>query len=502
MKFPTPKDPRGFNFDYIKKIIGFFKDESSKIRKSYLLMSKLERVLALLFLATAISVFSFRIYDRYIGATLLAPSNESVYTEIVVGDVHYLSPVLAANDAEKSISSLMFNGLVRVDKDNQPIGDLADHWDTSTDGKTYTFYLKNNLKFSDGGVLTASDVAYTISAIQTPEVQSPLSKSWIGVEVSVTDDKTLVINLPQAYGPFIYNCTFGVMPSYLSSDDFSKNLVGSGAFKFVKFDKKDNKTVKVELARNDNNIGAKPHIARLDFLLSSNPDDAVSEYKTNDAIVGIFGVEPGQGEKLDYQSSKKLALIFNLRKPKLADKAYREKIVSGASFDPTENISLTTLDAPLQKAKADELKAKFAAQNIVLDVKLLSALKLQDALASKDYELLLYGFDQSFDRDPYPFWHSSQLANSNFVGWSDKGSDILLEDARMMPDIATRNAKYDQFFAIVQSNFLAIFYDPISFNFSIKSDRIKGDFTISGSQAASRFDNIATWYSSEKRMRK
>ena len=59
------------------------------------------------------------------------------------------------------------------DQHNRPIPGLAEKWEISPDHKTYTFYLRPNLKFSDGSPLTAADVVYSYQRIADPKTASP-----------------------------------------------------------------------------------------------------------------------------------------------------------------------------------------------------------------------------------------------------------------------------------------------------------------------------------------
>lgn len=471
-----------------------------RLASCFILMPRWEKILAGLFLLTALILGSYKFNQYYHSKTKLVPAEGGEYKEVLVGDIKYLNPILVTNDAEKSISSLLFRGLVKIGAGNGVLPDLADRWEISENGQNYTLYLKPGQKFSDGTAITANDVAYTVSSIQAPETKSPLQSSLANVGVSVVDDLTITFTLPQAYGPFIYNLNFGIIPAHLSSDEFAKSLVGSGLYKFSRFTQKDNKINEVDLEQNENAV-EKPYIKKVVFHLYAQKEDALNDYRNNKKINGIFGADTGDGA-LNYQSSKRLGLIFDLRKPALADKEARRKIIAGEKFNTPLLISLTLLDTPLQNAKAEELKTKLAGQNVQLEIKVLSAVALQDALDARDYELLLYGLDFGYDRDPYAFWHSSQLQAKNYAGWSDKASDILLEDARMLIDPVARNAKYDQFFQTVANEDLAVFYDPISYNFSLKSDSVRGVAKPEGTQADSRFDNVDQWFIKEKRVRK
>lgn len=463
-------------------------------------MTKRERIGAGVFLLLALVLIGYKSYLNYFASTASRPTTGGEYSEVMVGDVKFLNPVAAQSDAEKSVSRLMFQGLVKITDPNTIVPDVAESYTVSTDGKKYTFNLKKNIKFNDGQPLTAKDVAYTIAAIQSPELKSPLQKTWSGVEVVPVDDYTIEFNLAKAYGPFIYNCDFGIIPSYLAPDDFAKKLTGSGPFQYVKSVSGGGKTTQVDLARNDGYSGDKPFLDTIKMTFSSSESAALSQF-TNSIANAVFGVDPKSGAKLDYNSSRQLGLILNLRKAGLKDQAVRQKIITGGKFDTLLNLSLATLDTPLQRAKAEELVKRFAAQNIKLKINYYDSASFQDHLSKKDYDLILYGFDFGYDRDPYTFWHSSQINDLNLAGWADKNADILMEDARMLPDSTARNAKYNQIFDTIKNSYLAEFYTPIRYNFSVQP-QVKGIVPITGTQVYSRFDTVGKWYIEEKRVKK
>lgn len=503
MKYKFKIDSRGSKgvFSYIGKFFASTVLVFKNIHTSYGLMTKLERFAMLVLFLTAFGLMGNKFYQVYKNNTVLVPKEGGKYIEVMVGEVKYLNPILAQSDAERSISKLLFSGLVKVSADGSIVPDLAQKYEISTDGKKYTFHLRDGAKFSDGSIVLSQDVADTIEAIKTPEVKSPLNKSWTDVIVSAPDERTVVMDLPNAFGPFIYNCNFGILPAGMSGGDFSKQIIGSGPFAFQKLINKDKKISEIRLVRNKNYFADKPYIENFDLKIFSDKTEAQNNFETNKNTLGLSGGVSQTGQNMDYQSSKRLGLIMNLRGDKLKDIAIRQKILDGSRLDAPLSLGLTTLDAPLQRAKAEELKKKLGAQNIQVEVFYFNSVKLLDALNAKNYELLLYGFDFGYDRDPYTYWHSSQLNNQNYAGWSSKETDIILEDARMISDNTARNAKYDQFFSLLSKEYIIQFFDPITYNFRVK-DMLKGLTVVSGTQSFSRYEQVSRWFIEEKRVKK
>lgn len=494
---------RGFNkkpFLFVGKFLAKTKLVLHNLKKSYVLMTKPERRVALVLLLIGFALLGYKGYQSYLNKTVLIPDYGGQYSEIVVGEAKFLNPVVAQTDTEKSVSRLIFHGLVKIYDAKTVETDIADSYNVSTDGKTYTFNLRQDVFFSDGQQLTANDVAYTVSTIKNPDNKSPLYNTWADVEVNVVDGYTIEFVLPSAYGPFIYNCDFGIIPSYLSVDDFSKKIVGAGPYQYNKSTKNtDGKFTEIDLTANNNYYNSVPYISEIKISLVGSDSDAVSKFQNDSTINGIFAADQSQGQILDYKSSRQLGLVLNLRKDSLKDSGTRQKLLTGQNFDTPIKLSLSTLNSPNQQRKAEELRQQFAAQNVDLIVNYYSSSAVRDKIANRDYELLLYGFDFGYDRDPYTYWHSSQVNNLNLAGFSDKSTDILMEDARMIDEVDERNAKYDEIYQKFTSQYAVVFYPQISYDFAVKPI-IKGIGSVSGSQPASRFENIENWYIKEKRI--
>jgi ABC-type transport system substrate-binding protein len=89
----------------------------------------------------------------------------------------------------------------------------------------------------------------------------------------------------------------------------------------------------------------------------------------------------------------------------------------------------------------------------------------------------------------------------NYAGYSDKKSDILLEDARMITDSTVRNAKYDQFYETIKNESMATYYDPVTYIFSI-SESIKGIDSFERCDGDSKYLGFSKWYLKTKRVSK
>lgn len=473
-----------------------------RLIESIRMLKKVEKIILTFLALVFIALVGVKANKLYTDETKLVSGFGGKYTESIYGELKYLNPVLVSSDTDTAASSLIFSGLLKYDKDNNIIKDTADSWEVSPDKLKYTFTLKPNIYFSNNDPLTAEDVVYTVNMIKDPDLKSPRYEFWKDIIVTALGDNKVVFDLPKAYGPFIYNLDFGIIPSQMAADDFSKKLVGSGPFKYVSAKKEKEKIISISLEKNDKYYDGTPFIKNLELHFFDTKDAAVEEFRLgqSNALAGS-SFEKEDSKNLSFATSKTLALIPNLRNERLKDKEFRKKILSDEVLPEALSITLVTADLPIQREKAEELKKQFKARNIDLVVKFYKPTELQEVLKSKNFELLLYGFDFGHDRDPYVLWHSSQVDKMNFSGYSDKKSDMFLEDARMTIDDKERNTKYDQFAETIKNEYLAIFYDPIKFNFVIDNE-VMNVSPIKGNEASARYFDINKWYMKEKRVKK
>ncbi len=131
------------------------------------------------------------------GSVLAA--DEATSTVIVkhTGDPMSWCPSTTADDNAYALCQNMFHRLTKLDTSKKAIPDAAESWETSEDGLTITFHLRQDLKWSDGEPLTAEDVVYTFDTIKnTPAYY--LSANLQNVEsFEAPDDYTVVFNMVQ-----------------------------------------------------------------------------------------------------------------------------------------------------------------------------------------------------------------------------------------------------------------------------------------------------------------
>jgi len=126
---------------------------------------------------------------------------------------------------------------------------------------------------------------------------------------------------------------------------------------------------------------------------------------------------------------------------------------------------------------------------------------VRNFLLPRRFQAVVYGWDQGYDPDPYPAWHSSQVQEQglNLAGYTNQDLDRILSEARQTSDLEQRKALYREFQQIFAEEVpsILLFY-PVH-NYLIDKD-VKGISLGVLFEPASRFANVHQWYIKAKRI--
>lgn len=292
------------------------------------------------FIIMAVAFLGFRLFTR--DANEIPQYGGSV-AEALVGTPQYLNPVLVStNDVDRDLVQLIYSGLFRRDANQDVIPDLAQSYEASTDNKTYTIHLKNNLKWSDGQPITADDVLLTFELIQDQLYKSPLRTQFKNMTVSRVDESTIKFALAQPSSSFLSDLTIGILPAHIWGDVLAPNFalieynlkpVGSGPFKFDSLTRDASSGIIKEyhLVRNPNYAGTKPYLNELTFKIYPDVATAVEALQAK-RVDSISVVETGdrsqlkQVQLMDLQLPQYTAIFFNNRKAALKNLDVRKAL--------------------------------------------------------------------------------------------------------------------------------------------------------------------------------
>ena len=182
------------------------------------------------------------------GPAAASADDPTTFTLGYTADADSFNPFLGYQAISYEAWALEYDFLVGYAMtDMSPEPALAETWETSEDGLTWTFHLREGLLWNDGVPLTAADVAYTYNRVLTEKVAGGTWRSYIKTATSVTapDDTTVVMQLstPSATLPLM---PIPILPEHIWKDvpkeelkhfanepTDGKPVVGSGPFMFV-----------------------------------------------------------------------------------------------------------------------------------------------------------------------------------------------------------------------------------------------------------------------------
>ncbi|MEK4006998.1 ABC transporter substrate-binding protein [Paenibacillus sp. FSL H3-0333] len=174
----------------------------------------------------------------------------------------------------------VFESLVAFDSKGEITDQLAASHTISEDGLTYTFVLRDGLKFSNGTPVTAEDAVFSLQ--RHLKVGGPLAISAKVDTVKAQDEKTLVITLKEPYTPFISelsNFSNGIIPNNfggVTEEEFFKKPVGTGPFVIETWDPAGD----VTFTKNTNYWKeGQPYIDKLVYKLIQDDSQAINQLK-------------------------------------------------------------------------------------------------------------------------------------------------------------------------------------------------------------------------------
>ncbi len=294
------------------------------------------------------------------------PISGGVLREGVVGYPRSINPLLPVTDSGRDLTTLIYSGLMKLSGEGKLIPDLAESYDVSEDGLTYTFILKDKIYFQDNTPVTAYDVEFTVKKVTDPIIKSPLAPNWDGVTVEARDSKTIVFTLHRAYAPFIENTTLGILPMHIWKDvasdaflfsDFNIEPVGSGPYRV-----KDIKRTAAGLPLYYHLIPfgryalGEPYIGDIYMYFYNNETDLLAAYNDG-AIDSMSSISPESASSIDKRRSKIVeaplpryyAVFFNQNQSKvLADSTVRKALRLAAPENQIIDNVLLGFATPIQ----------------------------------------------------------------------------------------------------------------------------------------------------------
>jgi peptide/nickel transport system substrate-binding protein len=275
------------------------------------------------------------------------PAEGGRYTEAVTRPPDRINPLFAsANSTDQDLASLIFSGLIRLSPDGTPLPDLAERWEITGNGTTYTFYLRQGVAWQDSAEqrFDADDVLYTFDAISAPGFRGDpaLAQIMDGVIVTATDARTVQFKLEQPYAPFLAYLTIGILPSHLleglDADGlynarFNAEPTGTGPYRLVR--RTDGGAV---LQANSTYHFGRPYLSTIEFRAFEDTGRMVQALRAGDVDGALFSPDAPESDLKLLQDDSRFTshalaattsnfVYFDTRSPLFDDVAVRGALI-------------------------------------------------------------------------------------------------------------------------------------------------------------------------------
>ncbi|MBL8893104.1 MAG: ABC transporter substrate-binding protein [Rhizobiales bacterium] len=357
--------------------------------------------------AAGLAVFSSPLFARLVRA-----QDKTILRMGFADEVLTLDPIKTVYGPDILIQGIMFSRLLRASADRKELFPaLAESYEISPDGKTYTFKLAD-AKFSDGSPITAEDVAFSYTRMRFQKDSAYAGPFTALEKVEAADPKTVVMHLNKTFTPFIQNVEMwnsGIVPKAaveaLGDEKFAQAPVSSGPFRLVEWRKGD----RVILEKNPNYYrDGLPKIDGIEIIYVPDDNTRVSMLRAGevDMIMGApypliqaLGAEGFQATP-EPSSVITLMLINHSAEPfndilvrqavsaAIDRKAITDAVTLGMAqpasslMAPVLNYFNTDLPVPVRDvAKAKELLAKAGKPTVAFDLMISAGLAADERTA-------------------------------------------------------------------------------------------------------------------------
>lgn len=311
------------------------------------------------------------------GGEAAAPSGDQVFRMNLTSEPPTLDPALMQDNVSGTVADGIFEGLTKNDKNGETVPGMAESWEVSEDGKTYTFKIRSDSKWSSGNPVTAHDFEFSWKRTLDPNAAKPAPYAYqlyyiegaeayntgkgdaAGVGVKALDDTTLEVKLvnPTTYFLSLVNfytyypvdkVTVEKDPNWANeAATFSSN----GPFKLTQWEH----NAKVVIERNENYYGqADVKLDKVDFAMMADSNTELNNFNTDqlDWAGKPTGTIPGpQIDKLRKENDPQL---------KITDAASSHYYIFNQSKKPFNN-------AKVRKALSMSIDRQLLIDRVVLE---------------------------------------------------------------------------------------------------------------------------------------
>jgi peptide/nickel transport system substrate-binding protein len=271
-----------------------------------------------------------------------APAYGDTFIQASIGDISGLIPSLTSDASSNEIGGLIYDGLVRQDKDLNIVGAMAESWTFSKDCLELTFKLRREVTWQDGQPFTAADVLFTYRTMINPKTPAPFKEGYLAVkDVETPDPYTVRVTYAKPYARALETWADYVLPKHLlepyvadgklRESPQNRHPIGTGPYRFQEWRTGE----KVVLVANQTYYDGRPYIGRVVYRVIPSQATIFLELKANavDYVRTLTAFQYTRQtdypafrkafNKFKYPSAYYTFLGFNLKDPRFADRRVR-----------------------------------------------------------------------------------------------------------------------------------------------------------------------------------
>ncbi len=203
-----------------------------------------------------------------------AESAHSGVLRVGIEPIVQTDPAFISSDSEVLVAAHVYDYLVDIDPQSNPIPRLATDWNTSDDGLTWTFTLAEGVTFHDGSAFSAEDVVWTFNRLRDPALELPTASLYGNIaDVQATGDLEVTFTLTTTNPFFLYDLSDNhALILKAGTEDAATNFNGTGPFRVTEYLPED----RIVLAANENYfIEGQPKLAGLEIIFFADATASV-----------------------------------------------------------------------------------------------------------------------------------------------------------------------------------------------------------------------------------
>ncbi|MBI2524538.1 MAG: peptide-binding protein [Candidatus Rokubacteria bacterium] len=271
-----------------------------------------------------------------------APAYGDTFIQSSISDIAGLIPNITSDGASHDVGGLVYDGLIRADRNLNWVGQLAESWTFSRDCLTLTFKLRQNARWHDGHPFTADDVLFTYRTMIHPKTPTAYKDDFLVVkDAEVLDPYTFRVTYSRPHARALQSWAMNVLPRHLlepyvaegklKESPQNSQPVGTGPYRFKEWKSGE----KIVLVANPDYHGGRPYLGRVVYRIIPSQGTIFLELKAKGVdLASLTALQylrqteyPAFRKayrKYRYPSSGYTYLGFNLRDPRFADRRVRQ----------------------------------------------------------------------------------------------------------------------------------------------------------------------------------